>query len=286
MPTDSVPILSSQPSADRPVPIKPVASTTMEDYHNNQKLVPTAATAAATTAVTSALLDKLTTQRSFSRGLRAPANPVAKPPRSFADLRTANSGVDQSKANVGAAAGADWLAQISASSIPRTDQSQAALGTAAPDADWLVQISGSSIIGQPTASQRPGTARKWVKNMPPAVKSAPGVGMANVGEILEPKLVVTEEEEEEFVAVRPKPDAAACLEQLKSSTKSILDQHRSAICRSVGDPDADSQDPYVFGPPGSGSVSQRYGSESWSGSFPFLIKVLSGLKLNACKIKF
>ncbi len=38
---------------------------------------------------------------------------------------------------------------------------------------------------------------------------------------------------------------------------------------SVGDPDPD-----VFGPPGSGSISQRYRS----GSFPFLIKVLSGLK--------
>ncbi len=38
---------------------------------------------------------------------------------------------------------------------------------------------------------------------------------------------------------------------------------------SVGDPDP--QDPHVFGPPGSGSNSQRYGS----GSFPFFIKVLS-----------
>jgi hypothetical protein len=85
--------------------------------------------------------------------------------------------------------------------------------------------------------------------MPPAVKSAPGVGKANAGEILEPKLVVTEEEEEEFVAVRPKPDAAACLEQLKSSTKSILDQHRSAVCfvsGSVGNPDPD-LDPSVRG---------------------------------------
>ncbi len=35
----------------------------------------------------------------------------------------------------------------------------------------------------------------------------------------------------------------------------------------VGDPD-------VFGPPGSGSISHKYGS----GSFPFLITVLSGLK--------
>jgi hypothetical protein len=42
---------------------------------------------------------------------------------------------------------------------------------------------------------------------------------------------------------------------------------------SVGDPDL-----HVFGPPGSGSLSQRYGSGSSSGSFPFLIKVLSGLK--------
>ncbi len=38
--------------------------------------------------------------------------------------------------------------------------------------------------------------------------------------------------------------------------------------------DPDPEDPHVFGPPGSGSFSQSYGS----GSFPFLIKVLSGLK--------
>jgi hypothetical protein len=41
----------------------------------------------------------------------------------------------------------------------------------------------------------------------------------------------------------------------------------------VGDPDP-ALNPHVFGPPGSEPVSQRYGS----GSFPFLIKVLSGLK--------
>ncbi len=41
---------------------------------------------------------------------------------------------------------------------------------------------------------------------------------------------------------------------------------------SVGD--TDPQDPHVFGPPGSGSTSQRY----VSGSFPFPINVLSGLK--------
>jgi hypothetical protein len=42
--------------------------------------------------------------------------------------------------------------------------------------------------------------------------------------------------------------------------------------RSVGD--LDPQDPHVFGPPGSGSISYKYGS----GSFPFLINVLSRLK--------
>jgi hypothetical protein len=40
----------------------------------------------------------------------------------------------------------------------------------------------------------------------------------------------------------------------------------------VGDPGQ--QDPQVLGPLGSGSISQGYGS----GSFPILIKVLSGLK--------
>jgi hypothetical protein len=45
-----------------------------------------------------------------------------------------------------------------------------------------------------------------------------------------------------------------------------------------GDLDPDPEDPHLFGPPGSGSrsISQRYGSGS--GSFPFLIDVLSGLK--------
>jgi hypothetical protein len=41
------------------------------------------------------------------------------------------------------------------------------------------------------------------------------------------------------------------------------------------DPDP-KPDPHVIGP--SGSISQRYGSRSVSGSFPFLKKVLSGLK--------
>ncbi len=45
------------------------------------------------------------------------------------------------------------------------------------------------------------------------------------------------------------------------------------VLDSVGDPDPDlhPQDLHVFGPLGSGSISQRYGS----GSFPFLIKMLS-----------
>ncbi len=42
----------------------------------------------------------------------------------------------------------------------------------------------------------------------------------------------------------------------------------------VGDPNR--QDPHGFGPPESGSLSQRCGSGSES--FPFLINVLSGLK--------
>jgi hypothetical protein len=37
-------------------------------------------------------------------------------------------------------------------------------------------------------------------------------------------------------------------------------------------------DQHVFGPPRSGSISQRYRSGSGSIFFPFLIKVLSGLK--------
>jgi hypothetical protein len=47
------------------------------------------------------------------------------------------------------------------------------------------------------------------------------------------------------------------------------------VPHSVGDPDPEPDlDTHVFGPPRSGSISQRSGS----GSFTFLIKVLSGLK--------
>ncbi len=48
----------------------------------------------------------------------------------------------------------------------------------------------------------------------------------------------------------------------------LINKLVKVVLCSVGDPH-----PHVFGPPGSGSISQRYGS----GSFPFLIKVLSGL---------
>ncbi len=44
----------------------------------------------------------------------------------------------------------------------------------------------------------------------------------------------------------------------------------------IVDPDPFSQDQHVIGPHGSGSISQRSGSDF--GSFPFLINVLSGLK--------
>jgi hypothetical protein len=46
---------------------------------------------------------------------------------------------------------------------------------------------------------------------------------------------------------------------------------------SVPDPEPD-RDPRVLGPPGSGSISERYGSGSGYGSLPFLINVLNGLK--------
>jgi hypothetical protein len=48
----------------------------------------------------------------------------------------------------------------------------------------------------------------------------------------------------------------------------------SSVEVSDPEPDPDPQDPHVFGPHGSGSISQRYES----GSFPFLIDVFSGLK--------
>ncbi len=48
--------------------------------------------------------------------------------------------------------------------------------------------------------------------------------------------------------------------------------NNGCLFSSVGDPDADPQDPHVFGPLGSRSICQMYGS------FAFLNKMLSGLK--------
>jgi hypothetical protein len=59
----------------------------------------------------------------------------------------------------------------------------------------------------------------------------------------------------------------------------MLSTYRKLFCtikNSVGDqePDPDPHDPHVFGPPGSGSISQRCGSGSGSGpgSLPVLNK--------------
>jgi hypothetical protein len=51
-----------------------------------------------------------------------------------------------------------------------------------------------------------------------------------------------------------------------------------SLSSSVGylDPEPDPHDLHVFGPPGSGFISQSHGSGF--GSFPFLVKVLRGLK--------
>ncbi len=46
------------------------------------------------------------------------------------------------------------------------------------------------------------------------------------------------------------------------------------VCSSVADPDPDPPDPHVFGPPGSESTTQRYGSGSGSGSFYHHAKIL------------
>jgi hypothetical protein len=62
----------------------------------------------------------------------------------------------------------------------------------------------------------------------------------------------------------------ACPEQRKSFLRTEV---RYIEKNSVGDGDPD---PHVFGPPESGSISKGY--KSGSGSFPFLIKMLSGLK--------
>jgi hypothetical protein len=60
--------------------------------------------------------------------------------------------------------------------------------------------------------------------------------------------------------------------RMASKIAAVPHQWKMRKKSSGGDPDP--EDPHDFGPPGSGTVKQRYGS----GSFPFLIKVLSGLK--------
>ncbi len=56
---------------------------------------------------------------------------------------------------------------------------------------------------------------------------------------------------------------------------------------SVADPhsDPDPPDPHVFGPPGSGSISQRYGSGSGSGSFYHQANCLAGLSMLATPLR-
>jgi hypothetical protein len=61
------------------------------------------------------------------------------------------------------------------------------------------------------------------------------------------------------------------------NSRSGAPKHSHETFISVGDPDPEPDpDPHVFGPPGSGYFSQRYGSRPGSGSFPFLINVLIG----------
>jgi hypothetical protein len=65
-------------------------------------------------------------------------------------------------------------------------------------------------------------------------------------------------------------------------------QQNLNVVNRAGNPEPDPQDLHVFGPSGSGSISQRYGSGSGSrsGSFLFLIKLLSGPKIMLAKKNF
>jgi hypothetical protein len=54
-----------------------------------------------------------------------------------------------------------------------------------------------------------------------------------------------------------------------SAASQISAVDKSIVSYSVPDPDPDPPDPHVFGPPGSGSICQRYGSGSGSGSGSF-----------------
>jgi hypothetical protein len=62
-------------------------------------------------------------------------------------------------------------------------------------------------------------------------------------------------------AVRVGEDRRLKIDRLNCATPDYSCQ-ADYLCSSVADPDP--SDPYVFGPPGSGSISQRYGSGSRS----------------------
>ncbi len=69
-------------------------------------------------------------------------------------------------------------------------------------------------------------------------------------------------------------DITFYLANFQKLSSQIHMQNLFYLLSSAGDPDPDPQDLHVLGPPV--PVSQRYGFGS--GPFPFLIKVLSGLK--------
>jgi hypothetical protein len=63
--------------------------------------------------------------------------------------------------------------------------------------------------------------------------------------------------------------------KMDKDRKKILDRRAKGRAEALGK-DKGKLYTSVFGPPRSGSISERYGYAT--GSFPFLIKVLSGLK--------
>jgi hypothetical protein len=79
--------------------------------------------------------------------------------------------------------------------------------------------------------------------------------------------------------VPPRPHSANLTQVrgtlVRTCVATFFFSRKAMVKYSVGDPDL-----HVFGAPGSGSISQRYGtgSSSGSGSFPFLIRVLRKLK--------
>ncbi len=53
-----------------------------------------------------------------------------------------------------------------------------------------------------------------------------------------------------------------------------MTRKNSSVADPDTNPDPDLPDPHVFGPPGSGSISPRYGSGSGSGSFYHHAKIV------------